>query len=228
MLEDALLALERKQFGQPIAEFQLIQAMLAETAKAEAYAARCMVIDAAGGATRAAMSVPGRLRQAVRLRCADRVADGALRSDGAGCPRRLRDRALLSRRAACSAHRGHHQIRFAGDRPQHDPRRRGLRGAGFAVPGVARSRPVACRPLSRHSSAFFMPSGAARNRFFTPAQETFPQAAEAARRRRSHMTRSGLVVLAGRGTYDLLLEVALLPRAGDRALGRAHEQPRFS
>ncbi len=47
MLEDALrYAMERKQFGQPIAEFQLIQAMLADS-KAEIYAARCMVIDAA-------------------------------------------------------------------------------------------------------------------------------------------------------------------------------------
>lgn len=47
MLEDALAyAMERKQFGQPIAEFQLVQAMLAES-KMEVYAARCMVIDAA-------------------------------------------------------------------------------------------------------------------------------------------------------------------------------------
>lgn len=47
MLDDALrYALERKQFGQPIAEFQLIQAMLADS-KAEIYAARCMVLDAA-------------------------------------------------------------------------------------------------------------------------------------------------------------------------------------
>ena len=47
MLDDALnYALERKQFGQPIAEFQLIQAMLADS-KAEIYAARCMVVDAA-------------------------------------------------------------------------------------------------------------------------------------------------------------------------------------
>jgi acyl-CoA dehydrogenase len=47
MLDDALrYAMERKQFGQPIAEFQLIQAMLADS-KAELYAARCMVIDAA-------------------------------------------------------------------------------------------------------------------------------------------------------------------------------------
>jgi acyl-CoA dehydrogenase len=47
MLEDALAyAMERRQFGQPIAEFQLVQAMLADS-KMEAYAARCMVIDAA-------------------------------------------------------------------------------------------------------------------------------------------------------------------------------------
>jgi acyl-CoA dehydrogenase len=47
MLDDALAyALERKQFGQPIAEFQLIQAMLADS-QTEIYAARCMVLDAA-------------------------------------------------------------------------------------------------------------------------------------------------------------------------------------
>ncbi|WP_332745194.1 acyl-CoA dehydrogenase family protein [Hydrogenophaga sp.] len=47
MLRDALAyAMDRKQFGQPIAEFQLVQAMLADS-KAEVYAARCMVLDAA-------------------------------------------------------------------------------------------------------------------------------------------------------------------------------------
>lgn len=47
MLDDSLLyAVERKQFGQRIADFQLIQAMLADS-KAEIYAARCMVLDAA-------------------------------------------------------------------------------------------------------------------------------------------------------------------------------------
>jgi acyl-CoA dehydrogenase len=47
MLGDALsYAMERQQFGQPIAEFQLIQAMLADS-RAEIYAARCMVIDCA-------------------------------------------------------------------------------------------------------------------------------------------------------------------------------------
>ncbi|MDO8066996.1 acyl-CoA dehydrogenase family protein [Janthinobacterium sp. SUN206] len=47
MLADALAyAMERQQFGQPIAEFQLIQAMLADS-KVEIYAARSMVLDAA-------------------------------------------------------------------------------------------------------------------------------------------------------------------------------------
>ncbi len=47
MLEDALrYAMERQQFGQRIADFQLVQAMLADS-KAEIYAARCMTLDAA-------------------------------------------------------------------------------------------------------------------------------------------------------------------------------------
>ena len=44
--ESLTFATERKQFGQPIAEFQLIQAMLADS-RTEAYAAECMVMDAA-------------------------------------------------------------------------------------------------------------------------------------------------------------------------------------
>src|SRR5471032_909929 len=47
ILADALrYAMERRQFGQPIAEFQLVQAMLADS-RTESYAARTMVIDAA-------------------------------------------------------------------------------------------------------------------------------------------------------------------------------------
>jgi len=47
LIADALTyAMERKQFGKPIAEHQLVQAMLANS-KTEAYAARCMVLDAA-------------------------------------------------------------------------------------------------------------------------------------------------------------------------------------
>jgi acyl-CoA dehydrogenase len=44
--ESLRFATERQQFGQPIAQFQLIQAMLADS-RTEAYAAQCMVRDAA-------------------------------------------------------------------------------------------------------------------------------------------------------------------------------------
>jgi acyl-CoA dehydrogenase len=47
MLDDALrYAMERQQFAQSIVDFQLIQAMLADS-KTEIYAAKCMVLDAA-------------------------------------------------------------------------------------------------------------------------------------------------------------------------------------
>jgi acyl-CoA dehydrogenase len=47
LIEDSLTyAMERQQFGKPICEHQLVQAMLADS-KTEAYAARCMVLDAA-------------------------------------------------------------------------------------------------------------------------------------------------------------------------------------
>jgi len=47
LIEEAVTyAKEREQFGKKIGEFQLIQAMLADS-KTEAYAARCMLLDAA-------------------------------------------------------------------------------------------------------------------------------------------------------------------------------------
>ncbi len=47
LIHDSLAyAMERKQFGRPIADFQLVQAMLADS-QTEAYAARSMVLDAA-------------------------------------------------------------------------------------------------------------------------------------------------------------------------------------
>jgi acyl-CoA dehydrogenase len=47
MLDDALAyAIERRQFGQPIAEFQLVQAMLADC-KTEIYAAQSMTLETA-------------------------------------------------------------------------------------------------------------------------------------------------------------------------------------
>ncbi len=47
ILADTLrYAMERRQFGQPIAQFQLVQAMLADS-RTEIYAAACMTVDAA-------------------------------------------------------------------------------------------------------------------------------------------------------------------------------------
>jgi acyl-CoA dehydrogenase len=47
LIEDALrFAMERKQFGAPLADHQLIQAMLADS-RAEAFAGRSMVLEAA-------------------------------------------------------------------------------------------------------------------------------------------------------------------------------------
>jgi acyl-CoA dehydrogenase len=47
LIEESLrYVAERKQFGKPIGEFQLIQAMIADS-QAEAYAAKCMILDAA-------------------------------------------------------------------------------------------------------------------------------------------------------------------------------------
>lgn len=52
LIADSLsYAMQRKQFGQPIAEFQLIQAMLADS-RAESYAAKCMVLETARGKDR--------------------------------------------------------------------------------------------------------------------------------------------------------------------------------
>lgn len=44
--ESTRYAIDRKQFGQPIADFQLVQAMIADS-KMESYAAKCMVLETA-------------------------------------------------------------------------------------------------------------------------------------------------------------------------------------
>jgi len=45
-MESVRYSKDRVQFGKPIADFQLIQAMLADS-QADTYAARCMILDAA-------------------------------------------------------------------------------------------------------------------------------------------------------------------------------------
>ena len=74
--------MERKQFGQPIAEFQLVQAMLADS-KAEIYAARSMVLDAARRARRRPRRQHrGRLRKLFASEMCGRVADRAVQIHG--------------------------------------------------------------------------------------------------------------------------------------------------
>ena len=82
LLRDAVkYAIDRKQFGQPIAEFQLIQAMIADS-QAELYAARCMVLDAAHARPRREHHHAGGLLQAYATEMVGRVADRAVQIHG--------------------------------------------------------------------------------------------------------------------------------------------------
>lgn len=80
MLADALkYACERKQFGQPIAEFQLVQAMLADS-RMEIYAARSMVLDAARKKMQEKTSRPSRhAANCLRPRCVAESRTGQYR-----------------------------------------------------------------------------------------------------------------------------------------------------
>ena len=83
VLDDALhFAMERTQFGKPIAEHQLIQALLADS-KSEAYAGRCMVLDAAR--RKDAGENVSTLASCAKLFCSEmvgRVADRAVQVHG--------------------------------------------------------------------------------------------------------------------------------------------------
>jgi acyl-CoA dehydrogenase len=83
LLDEALgYALERKQFGQPIAEFQLVQAMLADS-QAELYAARSMTLEAArkrdGGET---ITLEASCSKLFASEMVSRVADRAVQIHG--------------------------------------------------------------------------------------------------------------------------------------------------
>jgi acyl-CoA dehydrogenase len=75
-------AMERKAFGQPIAEFQLIQAMLADS-KAEIYASECMIRDACARADRGErVSVEASCAKMFASETAGRVADRVVQIHG--------------------------------------------------------------------------------------------------------------------------------------------------
>ncbi|TPK60900.1 acyl-CoA dehydrogenase [Mesorhizobium sp. B2-4-15] len=83
LIADSLAyAIQRKQFGQPIAEFQLVQAMLADS-RAEAYAARCMVIETARAKDRdASVSTEAACWKMFASEMVGRVADRAVQIHG--------------------------------------------------------------------------------------------------------------------------------------------------
>lgn len=80
--ESVAYAAERKQFGAPIGDLQLVQALLADS-KTESYAGRCMVMDAAR--RRDAGENVGTLASCCKLFCSEmvgRVADRAVQVFG--------------------------------------------------------------------------------------------------------------------------------------------------
>ncbi len=80
--ESVVYAAERKQFGAPIGNLQLVQALLADS-KTESYAGRCMVMDAAR--RRDAGEDVGTLASCCKLFCSEmvgRVADRAVQVFG--------------------------------------------------------------------------------------------------------------------------------------------------
>jgi acyl-CoA dehydrogenase len=83
LISDSLrYATERKQFGQPIAEFQLVQAMLADS-RTEAYAARCMVLETAKKRDRGeAVSTDASCCKLFASEMVGRVADRAVQIHG--------------------------------------------------------------------------------------------------------------------------------------------------
>jgi acyl-CoA dehydrogenase len=83
LIDDALaFALNRKQFGVPIAEHQLIQAMLADS-RTEAYAARCMVLETARARDRGAnVNTESSACKLFATEMVGRVADRAVQIHG--------------------------------------------------------------------------------------------------------------------------------------------------
>ena len=123
LIADAVAyATERKQFGKPLADFQLIQAMIADS-KTETMAAKALVLEAAalkdegradharGGGRQIFRQRDGRPRRRPRRPDLRRRR----------LYRRLRHRAALSRRPPVPHLRRHQPDPAAGHRPRDDP-----------------------------------------------------------------------------------------------------------
>lgn len=74
-------AMERKAFGEPIAQFQLIQAMLADS-RAEIYAAQCMMADACARAERGRASLEAAAFKMFASEMCGRVVDRVVQIHG--------------------------------------------------------------------------------------------------------------------------------------------------
>jgi acyl-CoA dehydrogenase len=74
-------AMERKAFGEPIAQFQLIQAMLADS-KAEIYASECMMLDACARSERGRASLEASAFKMFATEMCGRVVDRVVQIHG--------------------------------------------------------------------------------------------------------------------------------------------------
>jgi len=74
-------SMERKAFGEPISQFQLIQAMLADS-RAELYAAECMLRDAAGKANQGKAIIEAASAKMFASEMCNRVADRCVQVHG--------------------------------------------------------------------------------------------------------------------------------------------------
>ena len=192
------------------------QAMLADS-KAEAYAARCMVIDAARQRDEGRdVGTEASCAKLFASEMCGRVADRAVQIFGGagyigdyGIERFYRDVRLFR------IYEGTTQIQQLLIARNMIRAAQGWRRSFALSPAVAQSPAGCSQALSAPLFTLSLFRPARRNRFFTPLCGTFPQAAEAVRRRDRTHDRSGLVVLALATGLFVYLLVALL--RADRA-----------
>ncbi len=132
-------AVQRQQFGRPIAEFQLIQAMIADS-KADLVAARAMVLESSRAHDRGEdISLLAACCKMFTSESLGRVADRNVQvHGGAGYVADYAGGAALPGRPPGSPLRRDHPDPAAGDRPQRDPGGQGRPGLSARRPGTKR------------------------------------------------------------------------------------------